>query len=100
MDSNMMPLAKRMILAEFEQATYSQIFLRDGAQQKLFITRSGPRRPGLGFNGVVIDLQHHFKTYTNYQNLPKINTKICDNVLDFGQLRAIESQSSGSQWYK
>ena len=51
-----------------------------------------PKCQGLGFNGVVIDLQHHFKTYTNYQNLPKINTKIWDNVLDFGQLRAVESQ--------
>ena len=31
---------------------------------------------GLGFNGVVIDLQHHFKTYPNFQNLPKFTTKI------------------------
>ena len=50
-------------------------------------------RPGLGFNGVVIHLQHQ-KTDTNYQNLPNINTKIYDNVLDFGQLRAIESHPS------
>ena len=27
--------------------------------------------PGLGFNGVVIDLQHHFEIYANFQNLPK-----------------------------
>ena len=30
--------------------------------------------PGLGFNSVVIDLQHHCKTYRNFHNLPKIST--------------------------
>ena len=30
--------------------------------------------PGLGFNGVVIGLQHHFKTCINFQNLPKISS--------------------------
>ena len=48
----------------------------------------------MGFNGVVIDLQHHFETYPNYQNLPKISTEIYDNVVDFMQLRAVESQPS------
>ena len=47
---------------------------------------------GLGFNGVVIDLQHHFQTCTNYQNLPKISTKIYDNCVDSAHLRAVESQ--------
>ena len=32
-------------------------------------------RSGSGFNGVVIDLGHHFETYPNYQNLLKISTK-------------------------
>ena len=31
------------------------------------------RPPGLGFKGVVIDLQHHFETYPT--------TKICQNIL-------------------
>ena len=48
--------------------------------------------PGLGFNGVVIDLQQHFETYPNYQILPKFTSKIYDNVADFRQLRAVESQ--------
>ena len=47
---------------------------------------------GLGFNGVVIDLQQHFETYPNCQILPKFTNKIYDNVADFGQLRAVESQ--------
>ena len=47
--------------------------------------------PGLGFNGVVIDLQQHFETYLNYQILPKFTNKIYDNVADFRQLRAVES---------
>ena len=47
---------------------------------------------GLGFNGVVIDLQQHFETYPNYQILPKFTNKIYDNVADFRQLRAVESQ--------
>ena len=49
-------------------------------------------RTGLGFNGVVIDLQQHFETYPNYQILPKFTNKIYDNVADLRQLRAVESQ--------
>ena len=30
--------------------------------------------PGLGFNSVAIALEHHFKTYRNFLNLPKIST--------------------------
>ena len=52
---------------------------------------------GLGFNGVVIDLQQHFETYPNYQILPKFTNKIYDNVADFRQLRAVESQP-GCVW--
>ena len=33
------------------------------------------RITGLGFNGVVIDLGHHFETYPNYQNHLKITPK-------------------------
>ena len=50
-------------------------------------------------NGVVIDLQDHFKTYTNFQNLPKISTKIYNNVLDFGQLRAVEFHPRSAQLF-
>ena len=45
---------------------------------------------GLGFNGVLIDLQHNFKTCTNFQNLPKISSKIYAIVADFCHLRAVE----------
>ena len=47
---------------------------------------------GMGFNGVVIDLQQHFETYPNYQILLKFTSKIYNNVADFRQLRAVESQ--------
>ena len=40
-------------------------------------------KAGLGFNGVVIDLQQHFETYPNCQILPKFTNKIYDNVVDF-----------------
>ena len=50
------------------------------------------RVPGLGFNGVLIDLQHHFETYSNFLNLSKISTEIYDNVVDFTHLCAVESQ--------
>ena len=46
---------------------------------------------GLGFNGVVIDLQHHFKTCTNFQILSKISSKIYVIVADLCHLRAVES---------
>ena len=48
---------------------------------------------GLGFNGVVIDLQHHFMICLNFQNLHKFRTEIYDIVVDFEQLRAVESRS-------
>ena len=49
--------------------------------------------PGLGFNGVVIYLQHHFKTCTNFQILPKINTENLRQCRRFYNLRAVESRS-------
>ena len=49
---------------------------------------------GLGFNGVVIDLQHHFMICLNFQNLHKFRTEIYDIVAESAQLRAIESRSS------
>ena len=48
---------------------------------------------GLGFNGVVIDLQHHFMICLNFQNLHKFRTEIHDIVVDSEQLRAGESRS-------
>ena len=48
---------------------------------------------GLGFNGVVIDLQHLFMICLNFQNLHKFRTEIYDIVVDFEQLCAVESRS-------
>ena len=48
---------------------------------------------GLGFNGVVIDLQHHFMICLNIQSLYKFRTEIYDIVVDFKHLSAIESRS-------
>ena len=47
---------------------------------------------GLGFNGVENDLQQHFKTCPNYQNILKISTNIYVIVADLCHLRAVESQ--------
>ena len=48
---------------------------------------------GLGFNGVVIDLQHHFMICLNFRNVYNFRTEIYDIVVDFEQLRAVESRS-------
>ena len=48
----------------------------DGYFSLFLIRSSHPSNPGLGFNGVLIDLCQHLETYPNYQNMQKISTEI------------------------
>ena len=55
---------------------------------------SGLYFTGKGVFHFSIDLQHHFKTCTNFQILPKINTENLRQCRRFYNLRAVESHSS------